>query len=36
LYWLHWYGTGDAATLARGVAAALGRMNSARTSAHED
>ena len=36
LYWLHWYGTGDAATLARGVAAALGRMHSARTSAHED
>jgi hypothetical protein len=36
MYWLHWYGTGDAATLARGVAAALAKMNSARTSAHDD
>ena len=30
MYWIHWYTTGDGPTLARGVAAALARMNSAR------
>jgi hypothetical protein len=28
--WMHWYGTGEGTVLARGVAAALARMNSAR------
>jgi hypothetical protein len=28
--WVHWYTTGDAATLARGIAATLAHMNSAR------
>lgn len=36
LYWMHWYGTGDATTLARGVAAALEHTNGARKSAGED
>jgi hypothetical protein len=30
MYWMHWYGTGEGTTLARGVAAALAHMNSAR------
>ena len=36
LYWMHWYGTGEAATLARGVAAALEHTNGARKSAGEE
>jgi hypothetical protein len=36
LYWMHWYGTGDAATLARGVAAALEHTNGAHKSASEE
>jgi len=36
LYWMHWYGTGDAVTLARGVAAALEHTNGARKSASEE
>jgi hypothetical protein len=28
---MHWYGTGNGAALARGIAAALAHMNSART-----
>jgi len=36
MYWVHWYGTGgDGATMARGVAAAIARTNSARQSASE-
>jgi len=35
MYWIHWYGTGDGPTLARGVAAALARMNSAQKSESE-
>ena len=31
-FWVHWYATGDAPTLARGVAAALAHMNGARKS----
>jgi hypothetical protein len=31
--WMHWYGTGSAPALARGVAAALSRMNGATKSA---
>lgn len=30
MYWMHWYGTGEGVTLARGVAAALARTNSER------
>jgi hypothetical protein len=30
MYWMHWYGVADAATLARGVAAALEHTNGAR------
>jgi hypothetical protein len=30
MFWMHWYGTGESTTLARGVAAALAKMNSAR------
>jgi hypothetical protein len=33
MYWMHWYATGDAATLARGVQAALARTNSERRAA---
>jgi len=33
LYWIHWFATGDGPTLAGGVAAALGHMNSAQQSA---
>ena len=36
MYWLHWYGTGDAATLARGVAAALEHTNGARKTKGEE
>jgi hypothetical protein len=36
MYWLHWYGTGDPVTLARGVAAALGHTNGARRSRGPD
>lgn len=36
MYWLHWYGTGDAVTLARGVAAALEHTNGAHKSKEED
>jgi hypothetical protein len=37
MYWIHWYGTsGDAATLARGIAAALARTNSVPRSRSED
>jgi hypothetical protein len=36
MYWMHWYGTGNAAGLARGIAAALAHMNSARTSDSEE
>lgn len=32
MYWMHWYGTGDAATLARGVAAALAHTSGASKS----
>lgn len=35
MYWIHWYATGDGPTLARGVAAALARMNSAQKSEAE-
>ncbi len=35
MYWIHWYGTGDGSTLARGVSAALSHMNSARRSVRE-
>jgi hypothetical protein len=35
MYWIHCYGTGDGASLARGFSAALSRMNSARRSAAE-
>jgi hypothetical protein len=34
-YWLHWYATGEGPVLARGVKAALARMNSARTAESE-
>lgn len=30
MYWMHWYGTGEGTTLARGVAAAISRTNSER------
>jgi hypothetical protein len=36
MYWMHWYGTGDAATLARGVAAALEHTNGARKSVTDE
>ena len=36
MYWMHWYATGDGPTLARGVAAVLSRMNSARKSVGEE
>jgi hypothetical protein len=32
MYWMHWYGVGDAVTLARGVAAALEHTNGAHKS----
>lgn len=32
MYWMHWFGTGEGAGMARGVAAALTHMNSARRS----
>jgi len=32
MYWVHWYATGNGPTLAKGVAAALSHMNSARRS----
>jgi hypothetical protein len=35
MYSIHWYTTGDGPTLARGVAAALARMNSARKAESE-
>lgn len=35
MYWMHWYGTGDASTMARGVAAALEHMNSARKATND-
>ena len=35
MYWVHWYTTGDAATLAKGVAAALSHMNSSQKSKSE-
>ena len=35
MYWIHWYGTGDGATLARGVAAALSHVNGAQKSEAE-
>jgi len=35
MYWVHWYATGDGPALARGVAAALAHMNSARKSKRE-
>jgi hypothetical protein len=35
MYWVHWYAVGDGPALARGVAAALLRMNSARKSQAE-
>ena len=35
-YWVHWYATGDGATLARGVAAALTHTNGARKSKAEE
>ena len=34
-YWVHWYATGDGPTLARGIAAALARMNGARRAESE-
>lgn len=36
MYWMHWYGTRDPATLARGVAAALEHTNRARKSGGEE
>jgi hypothetical protein len=36
MYWMHWYGTGDAATLARAVAAALEHTNGAHKSVSEE
>ena len=36
LFWMHWYGIGDATTLARGVAAALEHTNGARKSASDE
>lgn len=36
LYWMHWYGVGDATTLARGVVAALEHTNGARKSAGDE
>jgi uncharacterized protein DUF1259 len=36
MYWMHWYGTGDGPSLARGVAAALAHMNGARKSVSEE
>ena len=35
MYWIHWYGTGEGTALARGVAAALSRMNGATRSEAE-
>jgi hypothetical protein len=35
MYWIHWYAVGDGPALARGVAAALMHMNSARKSQAE-
>jgi hypothetical protein len=35
MYWVHWYATGDAATLAKGVAVALSHMNSVQKSKSE-
>ena len=35
MYWMHWYGTGQGPTLARGVAGALAHMNSAQKSEAE-
>jgi hypothetical protein len=35
MYWIHWYTTGSAPTIARGVVAALAHMNSARRSQKE-
>jgi len=35
MYWMHWYGTGDQESLARGVASALAHMNSVRKSSGE-
>lgn len=36
MYWMHWYGAGDAATLARGVAAALEHTKGFRKSTSEE
>jgi len=36
MYWMHWYGTGDGPTRARGVATALSHMNGARKSVSEE
>jgi len=36
MYWMHWYGTGDGPTLARGVAAALSHMNGVRKSVSDE
>lgn len=35
-YWVHWYATGDDASLARGVSAALALMNGARKATQPD
>ncbi len=35
MFRIHWYGTGDGPTRARGVAAALAQMNGARKSVSE-
>jgi hypothetical protein len=35
MYWIHWFGTGEGPALARGVAAALSRMNGAARSEAE-
>lgn len=35
MYWIHWYATGEGATLARGVAAALAQTNSQRKAVRE-
>lgn len=32
MYWLHWFGTGEGTTMARGVAAAISKTNSERRS----
>ena len=35
-YWVHWYATGDDASLAKAVSAALALMNGARKASQSD